>query len=234
MKKFIYTSAIFGLVEIVLLVILHIFYIRQFYYLDYIEELYKKFGLDYGEEDVDGNYITWAFEKVFEPNGLGALWYSFLSFLCLFFVFIFIFPFTITYLCHIRRKGCCKCKICYGYFTLIFSMVLSAAYIYYASVAKYKIDLSDDEIYRFDDNFNKKTRKNLKFMKIRRIILIVGVCLLYVAYIAHFLLLLLNNKKIIIEQKGTILQNNNVITENNMVNQVQIITTNENRISENK
>ena len=113
-------------------------------------------------------------------------------------------------------------------------MVLSAAYIYYACVAKYKIDLSDDEIYGFDDDFNKKTRKNLKFMRIRRIILIVGVCLLYVAYIAHFLLLLLNNKKIVIEQKGTILQNNNIITENNMVNQVQIITTNENRISENK
>ena len=50
MKKFIYTSAIFGLVEIVLLVILHIFYIRQFYYYDYIEELYKQFGLDYDEE----------------------------------------------------------------------------------------------------------------------------------------------------------------------------------------
>ena len=97
MKKFIYTSAIFGLVEIVLLVILHIFYIRQFYYIDYIEELYKKFGLDYGEEDVDGNYITWAFEKVFEPNGLGALWYSFLFYACFSSLFSFSHSRLLTY-----------------------------------------------------------------------------------------------------------------------------------------
>ncbi len=140
----------------------------------------------------------------------------------------------ITYLCHLRRKGCCRCKKCFSMFTIIFSMIISIPYIYYAYEAKYKIDLSDDVIYSFDEDFNKRTKKNIRFMKIRRIILIAGVCLLYVFYIAHLLMLCLNNHKIVIEQPGIVHENNNNNDYNVEVNQVQIITTNENRISESK
>lgn len=238
MKKFILTVSIFAIAEIIILLILHIFYVYQFTFHDYIKELYKKFGLDMDFDSDHGNIITDKFEELFNNYredfiGLAHALSSFFSFLILFLVFIFLLSFMITYLCHLRRKGCCRCKKCYSMFTIIFSMIASIPYIYYAFDAKYKIDLSDDVIYSFDDEFNKRTRKNIKFMKIRRIILISGVSILYAIYIAHLLLLCLNNHKIVVEQQGTILENNNN-NYNVEVNQVQIITTNENRISENK
>ena len=238
MKKFILTVTIFAIVEIVLLIILHIFYIYQFTFGDYMRTLYIKLGFDPDDDKVSGNYITAEFEVLFNDYidfaALAILGLSLFSFLILFLVFIFMFIFMITYLCHLRRKGCCRCKKCFSMFTIIFSMIISIPYIYYAYEAKYKIDLSDDVIYGFDEDFNKRTRKNIRFMKIRRIILIVGVCLLYVLYIAHLLMLCLNNHKIVIEQKGTVHENNNINDYNAEVNQVQIITTNENRISESK
>ena len=210
----------------------------QFTFGDYMHTLYIKLGFAPDDEDVSGNYITKKFEDLFndylEWSGLTFLVLSFFSFLILFLVFIFMFIFMITYLCHLRRKGCCRCKKCFSMFTIIFSMIISIPYIYYAYEAKYKIDLSDDVIYSFDEDFNKRTKKNIRFMKIRRIILIAGVCLLYVFYIAHLLMLCLNNHKIVIEQKGTVHENNNINDNNAEVNQVQIITTNENRICESK
>ena len=238
MKKFILTVAIFAIVEVVLLIILHIFYIYQFTFRDYMRTLYIKLGFDPDEEDVSGNYITKKFEDLFndylEWSGFAYLVLSFFSFLILFLVFIFMLIFMITYLCHLRRKGCCRCKKCFSNFTIIFSMIISIPYIYYAYEAKYKIDLGDDVIYSFDEDFNKRTKKNIRFMKIRRIILIAGVSLLYVFYIAHLLMLCLNNHKIVIEQPGIVHENNNNNDYNVEVNQVQIITTNENRISESK
>ena len=239
MKKFIYSVSIFAIAEIILLLILHIFYIQQFTFHDYIKELYKKFGQDMDDEYDHGNTITYEFEKLFNDYrdlaGLGHLLLSFFSFLILFLVFIFMLSFMISYLCHLRRKGCCRCKKCYSMFTIIFSMIASIPYICFAYAAEYKIDLTDDVIYGFDDAFNKKTRKNIKFMKIRRIILIAGVSILYAIYIAHLLLLCFNNHRIVVEQQGTVLENNNNNNNYNAeVNQVQIITTNENRISESK
>ena len=238
MRKFIFTVAIFSIVEIVLLIILHIFYVYQFTFGDYIRELYQKFGLDMDDDKVTGNHITSEFEDVFNNYqdfaALGFLGLSIISFLILLLVFIFMLSFMITYLCHLRRKGCCRCKKCYSIFTIIFSIVVSILYIYFAAEAEYKIDLSDDVIYSFDDSFNKKTKKNLRFMKIRRIILIASVTILYVVYALHLLLLCLNNHKIVVEQPGNIIENNNIKAYNTEVNQVQIIITNENRFSENK
>ena len=196
-----------------------------------MDTFYRKLGLDPDDEQENGNDITEKFEDVFNQYldlaGLGFLVLSFLSFLIVFFVFIFLLSFMITYLCHFRRKVCCPCKKCYSMFTIIFSIVVSILYIYYAVDARYKIDLSDDIIYGFDDDFNKRTRKNLRFMKIRRIIMIAGVTILYAVYIAHLLLLILNNHKIVVEQQGTVYGNNNINDYNVEVNQVQIITTNE-------
>ena len=239
MKKFILAVSILAIAEIIVLLILHIFYVYQYTFSDYIKELYKKFGLDMDYDSDHGNIITDRFEALFNEyrdsfSGLAIVGSSFFSFLILFLVFIFMLSFMITYLCHLRRKGCCRCKKCYSMFTIIFSMIVSIPYIYMAYAAKYKIDLSDDVIYSFDDDFNKRTRKNIRFMKIRRIILITGVSILYAMYIVHLLLLCLNNHKIVIEIQGTVLENNNINNNNVEVNQVQIITTSENRISETK
>ena len=50
MKNLIIASTILDIVEIVLLVICFGYYIKQYFFGDYINELYKKFGLEMGEK----------------------------------------------------------------------------------------------------------------------------------------------------------------------------------------
>ena len=76
-------------------------------------------------------------------------------------------------------------------------------------------------------------------MKIRRIILIAGTAILYLSYIIHLVLLVCFNKLIVIEITGKVIStapnNNDEQDRNNiMVNQVQILNSNENYIQENK
>ena len=136
------------------------------------------------------------------------------------------------------------------------AMLLSVPNILYAYYAKIKIKLTNEEIYQFDNDFNQKTKKNINFMKTRKIILISGVCILYAIYIIHVIILCLFNKKLIIvddnvnniaDANNIVINNvNNVDNENNDVNNVNNInnvnnnaynpdnalTTNENRINE--
>ena len=154
-------------------------------------------------------------------------------------------PFIIVYLCHLCRRACCKCKKACSYVSLIFSIIFSIPYLLYAIAAESKIDLPDEEIYSYDPDFNEETRKNIKFMKIRRIILIVGASLVYISYIVRFVLLCKFNKKLIIvddnvTQVAVYVDTNNNVDNNNNIdnvnspNQAQILTTNENRAIENK
>ena len=96
MKNLIIASTILDIVEIVLLVICFGYYIKQYFFGDYIDELYKKFGLEMGEEDTYGNHITNGFEELFNNYqdfaGLGYLMLIILSFLDIFIIFIFLFP----------------------------------------------------------------------------------------------------------------------------------------------
>ena len=64
-KNLIIASTILDIVEIVLLVICFGYYIKQYFFGDYIDELYKKFCLEMGEEDTYGNHITNGFEELF-------------------------------------------------------------------------------------------------------------------------------------------------------------------------
>ena len=183
MKNLIIASTILDIVEIVLLVICFGYYIKQYFFGDYIDELYKKFGSEMGEEDTYGNHITNGFEELFNNYqdfaGLGYLMLILLSFLDIFIIFIFLLSFMITYLCHLRSRSCCKCKRTCSYVSLIFAMILSIPFIVIACYAKSKINLTNEEIYQFDHDFNQKTKKNINFMKRRRIILIVSASLLY-------------------------------------------------------
>ena len=65
MKKFILAVSILAIAEIIVLLILHIFYVYQYTFSDYIKELYKKFGLDMDYDSDHGNIITDKFEALF-------------------------------------------------------------------------------------------------------------------------------------------------------------------------
>ena len=243
LKTFIFIITLLAKFEFLLHVVLFIFYIYQFMFGDYIEELWGKLGLDMGDEDEDGNFITDKFEELFneyhsELYGLGYFLLMFMGFILLVMNFISMIIFVIPYWCHLKRKGCCTCKKVWSYISLILSAILTIPYIVHAISAKSKIDLPDYQIYQFDEAFNKKTKDNINFMKIRRIILIAGAAILYLSYIIHLVLLVCFNKLIVIEITGKVIStapNNNDEQDNNniMVNQVQILNSNENCIQEN-
>ena len=220
-----------------------------------MEDLYKKFGLDMDDES-SGNHITYEFEELFnnyqDMSGFGHVVFILIGFLFLFVAFIFLLSFMITYLCHFKRRSCCKCKKTCSYISIIAAMILSFPNFIYAYYSKTKINLTKEEIYQFDHDFNQRTEKNINFMKIRKIILISGVYILYAIYIVHIILLCLFNKKLIIVDDNTnkdievnnvnINDANNAANVNNVVNvnnnnnvaynPLQALPTNENRISE--
>ena len=244
LKTFIFIITFLAIFEFLLHVVLFIFYIYQFMFYDYIQELWGKLGLDMEDEYEHGNFITDKFEALFdeyhdELSGLGHFLLMFDAFAYLVMNFISMIIFVIPYWCHLKRKGCCTCKKVWSYISLILSAILTIPYIVHAISAKSKIDLPDYQIYQFDEAFNKKTRDNINFMKIRRIILIAGVAILYLSYIIHLVLLVCFNKLIVIEITGKVIStapNNNDEQDNNnaMVNQVQILNSKENCIQENK
>ena len=123
-----------------------------------------------------------------------------------------------------------------SYVSLIFSMILSIPFIVIARYAKSKINLTNEEIYQFDHDFNQKTKKNINFMKRRRIILIVSASLLYAVYITHFVILCLLNKKIVIEDDNNkninALNNGDIIVTNGFDSNKAQVTSNENRFGE--
>ena len=82
----------------------------------------------------------------------------------------------------------------------------------------------------------KKQKKNINFMKRRRIILIVSASLLYAVYITHFVILCLLNKKIVIEDDNNkninALNNGDIIVTNGFDSNKAQVTSNENRFGE--
>ena len=117
------------------LTICYAFFIEQFSFGDYIEEFYKKFNLDMDDDEIHGNYITSGFEELFnnyqDMSGLEHVAYILICFAFLFVAFIFLLSFMITYLCHLRRRSCCKCKKVCSYISIIAAMLLSVSNILY-------------------------------------------------------------------------------------------------------
>ena len=242
MKSLICILAILVIAELAILIICFIFYIKQFSFESYMEQLYDKFNCD---EDSCSNNIIDKFEDIFndykEMSGVEHLLYEILGFIPLLIIFIFLISSIINCLCQRCRKRCCKCKKMCRYMYIIAAIVFSVPYLLFAHYAKSKIDLTHEEIYQFDDNFNQKTKKNLKLMKTRRIILIAGVSILYIMYFVHIIILCLLRKKMASDENNNtniaVDVNNNINNDpirvnNNAYSSEKNLNTNTNRIEE--
>ena len=251
MKSFIYTLTSLSFLEFVIQVVCFYFFIKKYSFGKYMDEVYEKNGnpTDMNEYEYIDDYKTSKFADLFgeyQYAGIEIFGFWFLGLLLLILNFLPMIFFSIVYLCHLCRRTCCKCKRGCSYVSLVFSIILAIPYIFYAAYAKSKIDLPDEEIFCFDSDLNEKTRKNINFMKLRRIILITGVSLVYVSYTVRFVLLCIFNKKLIIVDENATqvavyvdannnVNNNNNIDNINTLNQVQVLTTtNDDRANENK
>ena len=66
LKTFIFIITFLAIFEFLLHVVLFIFYIYQFMFGDYIEELWGKLGLDMSFGEEEENFITDKFEDLFK------------------------------------------------------------------------------------------------------------------------------------------------------------------------
>jgi len=113
-------------------------------------------------------------------------------------LFFDIIQFVILFISNLLQLCNKCCKICRGVFSLLFHLIVFAYNLLNLLVSfsiKNKINLTDDEIYLFDEQFNNEIKKTLKIFYERKIYMIT--CLFFVcgAIIAQFVLIIIDLKK---------------------------------------
>ena len=141
-------------------------YITEFGFKEFIDTLKSKsFG-------PDKEYIIRPFTNVFndywDNAGLGFALKEIFSFFVMFFTLIELIILTVLFF----KKGG-KCQKIMKYVLIILSFINMIIYLVIAFISKYKVDLEDEKIYIFDDDFNNEIKANLNYMFIRKIFLII-------------------------------------------------------------
>ena len=201
--------------EFIALIIFHIKYIKQFSFQDFMSTLKEKVYLKSQE---DSEEIISSFESIFgryyDNAGLGFAIHILIS---LFILIIAIIELTSLTICQLINKFIC-CKKCCSIFLPIHCFLDMIIYLVFAFSAKYKINLENDKIYSFDDDFNKEIKENLDLMYNRKIYLIACVLVAIIGIIGQFFIIILNIKEY-----------NNISNKNNVImGQAQIFISSEN------
>ena len=176
-----------------------IFHIKNVARFDFKTFMYDfKSRLDEKEEkgEIDSetySKISREFEELLgrydESSYLSNSFYSIGSLLVMFFSVIAMIPSAILQFN--------KDKLCKNYavtFLSVFSLALMYFYFKFAFESEYKVNLTDDYIYIYDDTFNKEIKDNLDFMYKRKIYLIVCVFLAAIGMITLCIFAIIDNK----------------------------------------
>lgn len=228
------------ILEIVALILFHIKYIAQFNFRNFMSTLYDKMNLteeyelreEYEHREKYKKYEKYeaVFNKYYDNASLGFAISTATSLFVMILTIIALIFLVIWQFC-----GKCKnCKKCCDFFFPIYCLLNMIIYLYFAFSAKYKVDIPENEIYVYDEEFNKELKKNLDFMYERKIYLIVCVFVAIAGIITQFILILIyrKNESVIINNmqpqyfysQPNIQQNNNLGVQqaNNINAQVNI------------
>ena len=182
------------LIEIAAIILFHIKYLTQFSFHNFMSTLQDKINSKSTEEE-NLYYIYEEYEKVFGRYYDNAGLESGIKTIASFFVMILtILALTILIIWQFCNK-CRECKRCCFIFFPIYSLLNMIIYISFAFSSKSDLELADDEIYIFDNEFNKEIKNNLQFMHERKIYLIVCIFVTIVGIIVQFIMIIIINKK---------------------------------------
>ena len=180
--------------EVLALLLFHIIYIRQFEFKGFMSTLETK--IQSKNETFDDNTFT-KFEELFghyyDNAGIGFSINMIISFLVMILTIIALIIFITRQFCEQCEKRK-KCKNCLDYLLPVYCCLNMMYYIYLAVIAKYKLNLPDEDIYSFDDDFNKEIKENIEFMLIRKITLFCCSIFIIVGIICQFLLIICKKK----------------------------------------
>ena len=158
-------------IEIVALIIFHAQYISQFKFKEFMAELQVKENLQ--NKTIDANTLIefrHLFNSYFEDSISGYNAKIFGSFWIMFSTIILIASLSVFQACKTEiffNKSWCTYSI------PVYSLLCMIAYILIAFFSQDKLNLSDDKIYLYDDEFNNKIKNNLYFMAKRKLYLII-------------------------------------------------------------
>ena len=94
----------------------------------------------------------------------------------------------------LKRTCCGCCKETFSFIFTIHSLFDMLIYLVF-SFDPVEINLEEDQIYSFDEEFNKEIKNNLDFMKKRRIYLIVCSSVAILGVIAQLVIVILNMRQ---------------------------------------
>lgn len=175
------------------------------YFFRYIEEysyrtLMDHLGDELGKTDLDSkekDRIRYAFEAVFhrysDSTGVGSLGLAFVSFAINTVIFALIIVMLILQ-CHCVCKKDIVIKTIWSIIMLVIAFAIAIIYDVSGFNVKYIIDLRDDEIYRFSDQFNQEIKKNLDDVYNRRKDMITCAFLVQSVMIIQIVLIILKCK----------------------------------------
>ena len=215
-----------SLVIVTSIIIFHIKFTAK-YSFDYFmhtlkNKIYEK--EQQNEERNETDYFSYEnlekMEEVFgrysDTSGLTVALYTLMS---LFILIITIIEIVFLLIFQLPKCLCC-CKNCCSFFSPIHSLFNMIIYLILAFGEKYKVNIEDEEIYIFDEEFNKEIRKNIDFMKNRKIYLIVFGLLAFIGILVQLVMVILNY----IKERNS--RNNNYI--NNFNGQPQMVYSTDN------
>ena len=153
-------------IEIIAIITYYIFYVLEYSFKDFIQTLKDKvYGSD---KSLDLRPFYHVFNDYFDNSEP-------------FFFLIEVFGFALsavailelTCLYELLKKKSTICRNISCIIILIFCLILTIFTFIIAILEEFLVHLESDEIYIFDDEFNRRIRKNIIFMIIRKIFLII-------------------------------------------------------------
>ena len=179
------------------LIIFHFKYVAQFNFYKFMTKLEDKLSLKEKEKEIDYKTmeaILQAYYKVFNHYfDNAASLFALLTLLSMYVLFFTIIAILISVILQFGNKSK-DCKFFFIMFFSIYSLANIIIYFILAFNSKYKLDLSEKDIYIFDDEFNQEIKNNLYFMFKRKIYLITFVFLAFIGIIAQLIIGIIVNK----------------------------------------
>ena len=175
------------ILQIIAIIVYNVLYILQFNFSDFIYDLKDK-AHDYNHYEIISPFIE-LFHDYYDSTSLD---HGLKSLLSISVAIITIIELIIITNCQFEKNICYKKYL--SFFLLLYCVVNMIIYLVYSFIAKYKVNLKEDEIYVFDEKFNKEIKKHLNLMIFRKIFLIICSFIVLAGIAMQFVKIINENK----------------------------------------
>ena len=178
------------------IILFNIKFLPKFYYNDFMHSLEDKVFEKQKRSEInnrDADVIIYSFEEIFcrysDSSVLMQTIYIMTS-ICI--LIISLIELIILVIIQLKKTCCGCCKKCCSIYFLIHSLLNMIIYLAFAFDEKSEINLEKDKVYIYDEEFNKEIKKNLDFMKSRKIYLIVCTFVAILGILGELIIVILN------------------------------------------